>query len=101
MNSKRSREGYLLIDHSASGLPTFESATITCSHCCRIVVLNPDRSRERGYCPKCDSYVCDQCNLQRTLTGQCRPFVQIVEETQERAARIEQLTRLGDAHGQT
>ena len=99
MNSKRSREGYLLVTNSVPGMPTYESATITCSHCCRIVVLNPDRSRERGYCSKCDGYVCDQCNLQRTLTGVCKPFVQIVEETQERAALTEQ--RLGVHHGET
>lgn len=72
MASLRRQEGYLLIDHRASpGLPPsaepthvpggalFESATVTCAHCHRIIVLNPDRSRARHYCPKCDHYVCD------------------------------------------
>jgi hypothetical protein len=73
MSSLRRHEGYLLIDHSVSpGMtpgadPTlvgpgrvFESATITCSHCRAVIVLNPDRSRPRHYCAKCDHYVCDK-----------------------------------------
>ena len=98
MNSKRSREGYLYIGNAMPGAATYESATITCSHCGCVVVLNPDRSRERGYCSKCDGYVCDPCNLRRALTG-CTPFIQVIEETQERAALTEQ--RLGVHHGET
>lgn len=100
--SKRSQEGYLLLDHRASpgltgdlvqksGLGTmplgegsvFESATITCSHCQRQVVLNPDRSRSRGYCPKCDHYVCDTCEVIRVETGQCRTYKQIMDEFEQ------------------
>lgn len=90
MFSKRELEGYVMIDHrvgegitqeqaAAAGRDTiavprgklFESATTTCSHCSRMVVLNPDRSRARGYCPKCDRYVCDDCETTRVLTGEC------------------------------
>ena len=93
MKTKRSHEGYLVIDHRACpglapGPRLFESATITCSHCHRVVVLNPDRSRERGYCPKCDHYVCDECELARVASGgHCRPMNQIIEEIQNKAEK--------------
>ena len=98
MPQKTNREGYLLVDHSAcpdfrpGALPTqFESATITCSHCQRVVVLNPDRTRSRGYCRKCDHYVCDECELERVQSGgACLTFNQIIEDhqnQQEKAPR--------------
>ena len=88
--SKRSQEGELLIDHRNSpgvsseflrrvgvdaiavpGGHTFESATVVCAHCGVMVVLNPDRTRARGYCGRCDHYVCDSpvCNRD------CTPLV--------------------------
>jgi hypothetical protein len=85
--SKRSHEGYLLIDNRTAGGVLLESATITCSHCQCVVVLNPDRSRSRGYCPKCDHYVCDGCEAVRGASGECRPFERIIAETQERGLR--------------
>jgi len=76
------REGYLVVDHSASpGLPediarqagydpkhcgegkVFEAATLTCSHCGNAVVKNPRRTRERGFCRKCDHYICELCAI--------------------------------------
>lgn len=107
MASKRTHEGYLMIDHRDSpgvspefaraiGAPfvpastLFESATITCSHCERVVVLNPNRSRERGYCRRCDRYICDQCTTVLAQTGVCRPFKQVLDEAQEQAFRDEQ-----------
>lgn len=90
MLTKRSLEGYLLIDHrNAPGAgavaagATFESATVTCSHCHRIVVLNPDRSRERHHCRRCDHYICDQC----ATGGGCLPMNAVLDAAQERAAR--------------
>ena len=63
MSSKRSQEGYLMIDHSASpgvpdaeGMPVrsgqgmFEAPTVTCNHCQTVVVVNPMRNRERAWC---------------------------------------------------
>lgn len=107
MFSKRELEGYLLIDHRESPgitqaeaaqagrgtIPVgrgmrFESATINCSHCSRLVVLNPDRSRERGYCPKCDHYICDTCEATRVATGVCYPFKRRVAEFIDNAAKI-------------
>lgn len=101
MFSKRSQEGYLLIDHRNSpGVPrdlmrqagldlagapgaVFESATITCCHCNTVVILNPLRTRPRGHCRKCDKYVCDNpaCHVE------CRPFSKAVDDAQEAAAR--------------
>lgn len=104
MSSKRNQEGYLLIDNSASpgvsadfirhtgmdapivpGGTVFESATILCSHCQAIVVLNPLRTRERGYCRSCDHYVCDNpgCN------SECKPFRKRIAEAYERAVKGE------------
>ena len=107
MTSKRSHEGYLLIDNrytpgveddlirSAPGpeLPPgagkglFEAATLTCSHCQAMVILEPRRTRPRAYCTGCDHYICDRCGLVRSLNGgQCKTFKQLVEEVQESAA---------------
>lgn len=66
----------------------FEAATYTCSHCQRIVVLNPERIRARAYCPKCDAPVCDWCEAARVASGgECRPFAKIADEFLEKAAR--------------
>lgn len=85
MRNKRSQEGYLLVDNRASGQGMVESPTITCSHCQRVVVLNPLRTRERGYCPKCDSYICDECEAVRVASGfECRPMKQVFDELEGR-----------------
>lgn len=99
MFSKRELEGYLEIDHRESpGLDSnlfpfrgsntlFQTPTVNCSHCERLVVLNPDRSRSRGYCPKCDRYVCDQCESERVRTGICYPFKRIIDDFIDNAAK--------------
>ena len=83
--------GYLQIDHRASpGLrpedvahvpgmvavgegKNFEADIQMCTHCQRGVLLNQDRVRPRGYCPKCDHYICDTCEIARVVTGECMP----------------------------
>jgi hypothetical protein len=84
MPSLARHEGYLLIDHRFSpGVPedialksgydpkmlregqVLECATIHCAHCLGAVVKNPMRIRERGYCTKCDKYLCDHCDAKR------------------------------------
>lgn len=104
MSSKFSKEGYLLIDHRdspglsdevvhhadlppGSGRGVFEAPTYTCSHCCRVVVLNPNRRRDREYCSKCDRYICDQCGIAMSQSGVCRPFSQICDEVREAGSR--------------
>jgi hypothetical protein len=101
MRSLKSLEGYFLLDHRNSpGVPdsilvpqglvkgagqgTFESSTFTCSHCESVVVLNPDRSRPRGYCPKCDHYVCDECEAKRFASGgACYPYKAMCQDILE------------------
>ena len=102
--SKRSHEGEILIDHrftpglpdalvNAQGLPpgagqgVFEAPTYTCSHCQRVVVINPLRNRERAYCRKCDHYICDGCGGIMKATGVCRTYKQLMDEVQEAGLR--------------
>lgn len=100
MRTLRAKEGYYMIDHRAGDgierlgerpeIPAgalFESATTTCSHCHRVVILNPDRSRSRGYCPSCDHYVCDECESVRVSTGKCHSLARKFDELQNLAAK--------------
>jgi hypothetical protein len=99
MPSLKRFEGVLMVDHRASpGLPKdfykplgidapavgegkmMEMATITCSHCKGVVVLNPERKRERGYCPKCDQYICDNCHaITKLPTYSHTPFDKLID----------------------
>ena len=109
MFSKRELEGYLKIDHRespgltpqeahAAGLGAmpigrgrlFEGSTVNCSHCSALVVLNPDRTRSRGYCPKCDRYICDICEAERIRTGGCRPFKKVIDDFMDWAAKAKE-----------
>lgn len=104
MKSLRSLEGEMLIDHRASpgvpaevmvaqGLPpdagkkdsVWESATVTCNHCEVQVILNPDRSRPKGFCPHCSHYLCDNCEADRFLGKPCYPFKARISDLQEMA----------------
>lgn len=103
MISKKRHEGYLLIDHRNSpgvsaefiaqaglGTPvvgpgqTLEAATISCSHCQGMVILNPLRTRPRNWCYKCDHYICDNpgCNVD------CVPMAKILDETQNKLFKL-------------
>lgn len=107
MSSKRRLEGEVLIDHrdspgsnlllaQALGIPhvpsgvRYESASFCCSHCSAVVFVNPDRTRERGYCRKCDRYLCDRCTTIAAQTRECTPIKKILDEAQEAAFRAEQ-----------
>ena len=97
MNSKRSHEGYFMMDNRVNsgipdelvvkqGLPAgagkglFEAPTYTCSHCQAVVVLNPNRQRERAYCRGCDHYICDACGVERAQSMTCKTFKQKIDE---------------------
>lgn len=90
---KSDRDGEVIIDHRDSpgfteheaiaagrsilallGLPKlFKSPTYTCSHCDRIVVKHPLRTRNRFECPQCDKLICDDpCAVRYQLDGVCR-----------------------------
>lgn len=103
--SLKQGSGYLVIDHSESpGLTPsdvagmsgaiavgkgekFEADVQQCSHCQRGVVLRADRVRPRGYCPKCDHYICDGCEAIRAQTGECVPFLKRVDQAVDRLAK--------------
>jgi len=97
--TKRSGDNYLMIDHRESPgiteeqaahaghgtLPVgrgmvFEAATKRCGHCPAQIIMNPLRIRERGYCPKCDHYLCDACESVRVATGVCRPWQKVIDD---------------------
>jgi hypothetical protein len=103
MKSKRSHEGYLLLDHrgspgipesdiSAVGLPPgsgqgmFEAPTYTCAHCQRVVIIEPRRTRERSWCKSCDHYICDDCGVIYAKTLACASFRKLGEAVIEAAA---------------
>lgn len=107
MKSKRSNEGYLFVDHRnspglteaqtvAAGRPAtaarglFEAPTYTCSHCQYVVVMNPNRQRERAYCSKCDHYVCDGCGALKAMTGACLPMEKVFDEAMEQHVQAQQ-----------
>lgn len=93
-------KGYLTVDNRAAPealrFPTgeggahlvipagqrLEVATLTCGHCNRTVVLNPQRTRERSFCRRCAWFVCD-------LPG-CQP--------DNGCASIEQMLELGQKY---
>ena len=86
--------GYVVIDHRAvdaplpEGVPRyFEGDTYTCSHCQRVVVMNPRRTRERYRCGGCNHHICDDCEAQRFAGAPCRTFAQLADEARERALR--------------
>jgi hypothetical protein len=96
MKTLRALEGELLIDHRnspgvpgelliANGLPVeagrglYESATYTCNHCQAIVVMNPNRTRERHVCRGCMHVICDGCAAEKARTLQCVTFQQKVD----------------------
>lgn len=58
-NRPKGGRGTLIIDNRVSGGELIERDTLTCCHCSRIVVLNPARTRERGFCFSCNAYRCD------------------------------------------
>lgn len=81
------KEGYYTIDHRSFNGKLQEMGTYTCSHCNKIVVLNPERIRNRAYCPKCDHNICDTCEDERVRTGLCNPFKKQADEYYDLASK--------------
>lgn len=50
---------------------THRYATYTCGHCSSVVVMRPDRTRERVRCQTCDKLLCEKNELCRTA---CTPI---------------------------
>ena len=97
MKTLRDQEGYFMMDHRhgapvpdelivQAGLPMgagkglFEAPSFTCKHCQRVVILNPNRTRERSYCRGCDHLICDDCAAVKAKTLTCKTFDQVVDE---------------------
>src|SRR5216684_3441932 len=98
MIRKRDLEGYVEVDHRNSpgisaeqahsvgsklavpGGTVFKSPTIMCTHCQYQIILNPKRTRSRGYCRSCDHDICDRCSLLMKLGHPCRPFAKLIED---------------------
>lgn len=107
MKTKRNAEGYLLIQHdrqspgvsdeamrrtnpdlpAGSGRGTYEASTSNCSHCQKILVIRWHSQERPTYCRGCDAYICRECALVAKLHGECRPFVQVIEEAYDLASR--------------
>lgn len=102
--SNRKNEGCLIIDHTDSpgieaGLfvrgpvvgkgERYVSATSTCMHCQRIVILNPLRTRPRNWCQKCGDFICDECALYEKMNPQQphRSFAQVMDEVMNADAK--------------
>lgn len=79
--SKRSLEGYLMIDDRANGGGMREVPVLTCCHCQRQIIVNPLRTRDRNHCRKCDAYVCDQAECVLECNG---GFRKVLDDLQER-----------------
>ena len=80
--------GYIEIDERACPEPKrFEADTYTCTHCSRVVVLNPDRKRDRYKCKGCNHHICDECTARRVAGGPCRTMSQFVDESLEAETR--------------
>lgn len=86
--------GYLMIDNRLAGGGLAEADTSTCSHCQRIVVLNPLRTRDRSNCPKCHHYICDECAAIYHSTLTCVPIAKVFDELQEGATRGQTLIQV-------
>ena len=91
---RHTREGELVIDHrdspgtvAVTAGELYESATIVCAHCGVTVVLNPQRTRARGYCAKCDHYVCDSPVCNRDCTPQVKAF-DVIRDVVERTGHL-------------
>jgi hypothetical protein len=93
IHSQRDLENYLMIDNRANGGGLMETAVSRCSHCHAQVVLNPDRTRPREYCSKCDKYICDGCAATRKGVDECVPLDMVIDDLREAAFREEQQQR--------
>jgi hypothetical protein len=85
--------GYYMVDQRATGIPVshgrplFESATYTCRHCERVVVMEMTRTRPRYKCFGCSHLICDPCAAEKISVygGRCVTYAQKLDQilTQE------------------
>ncbi len=107
MFSKTELEGYLEIDHRESpgftpeqakearwgktmpvGSKQFKLVTYKCCGCEAMIVVRPERTRERTWCRACDAFMCDGCAWALKITGNHKPMQQIIDEFMRKAANL-------------
>ena len=106
--SKKSYDGYLMVDHRSSpGIPEdlanklgldplhsrggalAEYATTGCPHCGAHVIFNPQRTRDRAWCSKCDRYICDWCDAARKEAGyEHRTFNEVADLVRDKGYTV-------------
>lgn len=79
--------GYYQVDNRAAGFGHFEADTYTCTHCQTVVVMNPERKRERYKCRGCNHHICDPCAVLKTAGLPCKTLAQVADEVLEAASR--------------
>lgn len=72
--------GEVIIDGRAHGARLFEAPTYTCTHCSAVVVMNPERKRERYKCRGCSHHICDPCAAARESGAACKTVQQKFDE---------------------
>lgn len=78
--------GLLTLDNRNApvGKNTFiEVPTFTCTHCEGVVVMNPNRTRDRTFCKGCSHLICDNCAAIKANTGECKTYKQQLDELLE------------------
>lgn len=79
MKSRRSHEGYILLDERAAGGKLMEAASFTCPHCQKVEIIDPLRKRDVPMCAKCDRYLCDKPECNRECRSVKRRFLDLQE----------------------
>ena len=114
-HSKRSLEGYMMVDHRqgpglsddflhnlrkifpeqsilpyGQGRGLFEAPLLRCSHCQKQIIMNPARNlavHPREICHGCGRYICDRCTVLKKIGVQCKPIERVIDEVLAEAAR--------------
>ncbi len=77
-----------------AGRGLYESATYTCSHCHAVVIIEPARTRARGFCRGCNRQICDGCEAIKAQTLECRSMDRIIDEVLETAVKQSIVTEI-------
>lgn len=68
-------KGVIISSNAILGGGEQHTPTLTCAHCNTVVLLNPNRRRERARCRRCNSYVCDRPGCR----AECNPTDEGIE----------------------
>lgn len=62
--------------------------TYTCAHCTQVILMRPERTRERVRCTRCLRLICEKSELCRS---QCTPLHEIAQDHFENAGEFGRL----------